>query len=202
MKQGSIIEVKLEEINKFIYIKYIDTKLIFNEVSFPFQFRIHSEFYVEKNLNPQSINFSNLLISPIHLTGFKVPIKLGEWKIVGIQESTEYDKIQHHYKMAWPPSLISKVSEVQKWRVVRDINNVNEGEIVTYSRCKHLEYKNAFDVSLLNLRILIEYNKKAKVKYEFDKSLWDKLDFVFFDRYSDMPAYVDLPKDVQGRLLD
>jgi len=202
MKQGSIIEIKLEEINKFIYIKYMDMRKIINNVYFPFQFRVHSNLFFDIQSNTEDLNFSDLLFSPLHLTGFKEYLKIGKWRIVGSQELTEFDKKQHHYKMTWPISLTAKVNDVQNWRVIKDISTINEGEIVSYSRCKHLEYFNAFDASLLKLRILIEYNKKAKVNYEFDKSMWDKLDFIFYDRYSDMPAYVDLAKEVQGRLLD
>ncbi|MFT4019238.1 MAG: hypothetical protein QM668_19905 [Agriterribacter sp.] len=135
------------------------------------------------------------------MTGFKELIKTDEWKIVGIQTLTEYDKKQHHYKKAWPPSLIAMFDNVKQWRVLKDINNVNKGEIVPYFRCAHLEYAENLGASHLAFRAIIEYWKSKAEKIDLDKSLWNKFDYVLFSRYINMPLYAVVPDKFKGKLI-
>ncbi|PVD53010.1 hypothetical protein DC498_06490 [Terrimonas sp.] len=198
---GSIIEVYVKEINRYVYLKYIDVREFIEKMSYPFQFRIHRFFYKQPLTSIENLNFSDLLISPLHLTGFKELIKTGEWKVVGVQDITNYDKLQHHYKMAWPPSLIVLFDNVEQWRVLKNINNVNEGQIVPYYRCAHLEYAENLGASHLLLRVIIEYYKAKSQEVNLDKSKWGKFDYVLYSRYVNMPLYTEVPDEFKGKLL-
>lgn len=198
---GHIIEVYLKEIKCYVYLKHIDVRDFFEKMSYPFQFRIHRTFYKDPLSSSENLNFSDLLISPLHLTGFKEFLKTGEWKIVSKQDITEYDMIQHHYKEAWPPSLIVNFENVKQWRVLKNINNVNEGQIVPYYRCAHLEYAENLGAGHLSLRVIIEYFKAMRQVIKLNKTKWDKFDHVLYSRYINMPLYMDVPDEFKGRLL-
>lgn len=198
---GSIIEVNIKSIKSYIYMKYVDVRDFTKEVSYPFEFRIHYSFNTNPLHEVSELDFSDLLISPLHLTGFKELIKLGEWELVGFQDLTKYDKEQHYYKMAWPPNLMALVENVKQWRVLKNINNVNKGEIVPYELCSHLEYAENLGASHLSLRIMVEYYKIKKKKINFDKSIWDEFDRILLNRYIHMPAYVTIPDKFKGKLL-
>ena len=198
---GSIIEIYVKDINRYIYIKYIDVRDLIKEMSYPFQFRIYRDFYTKPLISIDNLNFSDLLISPLHLTGFKELIKTGEWKVIDSQDLTDYDKLQHHYKMAWPPSLIVHFDDVKQWRVLKNINNVNQGEIVPYYRCAHLEYAENLGASHLSLRVTIEYWKANGQEVNLDKSKWSKFDHVLYSRYVNMPLYTKVPEEFKGKLL-
>lgn len=201
LDSGSIIEIYVKEINRYIYVKYIDVRKLVKDVSYPFQFRLHRDFFREPVIDVDNLNFSYLLISPLHLTGFKELIKTDEWKIVGIQTLTEYDKKQHHYKKAWPPNLLVLFEDVKQWYVLKEINNINKGEIVPYFRCAHLEYAENLGASHLTLRVIVEHWKSKAGKIDLDKSLWDKFDYVLFSRYINMPLYTEVPDEFKGKLL-
>ena len=96
---GSIIEVYVKELKLYIYMKYIDMRDFVREMSYPFQFRIYKDFFITPKPSVDDLNFSDLLISPLHLTGFKELIKVGEWKVMGNQKVTNSDTLQHKYKM-------------------------------------------------------------------------------------------------------
>ena len=198
---GSIIEVYVKELKLYIYMKYIDMRDFVREMSYPFQFRIYKDFFITPKPSVDDLNLSDLLISPLHLTGFKELIKVGEWKVLGNQNLTKYDTLQHQYKMAWPPSLIVMFDNVKQWRVLKDINNVNVGEVVPYFRCAHLEYAENLGASHLTLRVIVEYWKSKEGKIDLDKSLWNKFDYVLFSRYINMPLYTEVPDKFKGKLL-
>lgn len=198
---GSVIEVYIENIRCYVYAKYIDVREFVEDASYPFQFRIHRDFCPVPLKSIDGLDFSNLLISPLHLTGFKELIKAGEWKIVGKQDITKYDKQQHCYKKAWPPNLLALFENVKQWYVLEDVNDINHGKVVPYYRCAHLEYAENLGAEHLSFRIIIEYYKANGQKVNFDKSKWNKFDYVLYSRYINMPLYLEVPDEFKGKLL-
>lgn len=201
LSSGNIVQVYLRSIDRYICLKYIDVRDLTKEVSYPFQFRVHGNIKQNNKITNDELDFSDLLFSPLHLTGFNSLIKQGTWKILGTQDINEYDKSQHHYKMAWPPNLLAMFDEVKAWRVVKDINNVNEGILVPYSQCSHLEYAENLGVNHLEFRVMIEFYKMNGGKLSIDKTNWTKFDHVLFSRYINMPVYRFLPNEQKGKLL-
>ena len=198
---GSIIEMYMHDINRYIYIKYIDVRKFIQNTSYPFQFRICSQFYNAPLNTFDSLHFEDLLLSPLHLTGFKELVQSGSWKIVSTQKISETDKKQHHYKMAWPPNILALFAEVKQWRVLEDLTNINHGKIVPYYRCAHLEYAENLGANHAMLRILIEYFKINQMAVDINKSDWNKFDDVLYDRYVNMPIYTQMPAQFRGMLL-
>ena len=198
---GSIIEVFIKDINRYAYLKYINVNDFIEHVNFPFQFRVNENFYKAPLEDTGSLDFDHLLFSPLHLAGFKDLIKIGEWKIKGKHDIAFYDKQQHHYKMAWPPSLIILFNDIKEWRVLEEINNINQGKLVPYERCAHLEYVENLGADYLSFRLIIEYYKAKGEKIDIDNSGWSKFEKALFSRYTNMPVYKNVPDEFKGRLL-
>lgn len=196
---GSVIEIFLEDINRYVYVKYIDNRYFNRDILYPFQFRIFNEYFLQPI--DVDLDFSNLLISPLHLKGFKELLTNNSWTIIGKQPVSDADKNDHHYKMAWPPNLIADFEDVNQWRVIKDLNNINEGIIVPYEKCTHLEYAESLEGNYLKFRILLEFMKENDRLMELDKSKWDKFDHILFKRYTNMPIYRQVPLKHKGRLI-
>jgi hypothetical protein len=201
LSSGCVIEIFIEKINRYIYVKYIDNRDFKDDVVYPFQFRIFTEYFT--HTSNSEFDFSDLLISPLHLTGFKELIFNNSWKIIGKQKITDDDICDHHYKMVWPPDLLAMFENVKKWRVIKNINNINEGVIVTYNKCAHLEYAENLEGIYLEFRVYIEFLKEQNRIAELDKSksAWNKFEQVLFSRYINMPLYKEMPKNHRGKLI-
>ena len=199
---GDIIELYLEDIRKYCYLKFIDKRKFFDNVSNPFQFRVGSRLVPDRIISINDIDFSALFLSPWHLMGHKELLKIGRWNVVGSQKLFDYDFIQHHYKMSWPPNLLTIPSEAKQWRVLKNIDNVNEGLIVSYDRCEHLEDSGNHGALNFEFRIRIEQMKIEGRLGDLDKHSWDKYDHILFEQFSAIPAYTKLPAAIQGKLIE
>ncbi len=199
---GDIIEIFIRDIEMYCYCKYVDKRKFYDDISYPFQFRISKDLKKIRTSSPSEIDFSKLLFSPWHLMGHMDLIKNGRWKVIGKQHLSEEDMKQHHYKMEWPPSLISIPSEVSQWRVIKNIDNVNDGIIVSHHQCRHLEYSGNHGALNFEFRIVLEHHKIEGTIDTIVKDNWDKYDHILFARHYDMPVFNSLPVEYQGYLIE
>lgn len=202
LNSGDIVEVFLEPIRKYCYLKFVDKREYYNSINCPFQFRV-SKFVVDDKLDSVcDIDFSDLFISPWHLMGHNELLKTGRWNIVGNQKLLNSDFVQHHYKMVWPPNLLADPLQVKQWRVLKNIDNVNEGILVSYEKCKHLEYCGNHGALNLEQRVIIEQLKIEGRLDTIEKINWDKYDHILFQQFKYMPINTQLPSNITGHLIE